>query len=307
MPKISVIIPVYNVQEWLPECLDSILTQTLVDVEIICIDDGSTDASWRVLKDYASTYANVHVLWSSNEGVACARNKGLAVAQGEYIIFMDSDDFYPNPLCLEALYTAAVENNAEIVAGSLTHFEQGRGFFNSNYSEYLFKEARWMTFEELQFDWGFTRHLFKRELLERNHILFPIRQCYEDPLFLIKAIDAVKAFYVIPLDVYAYRTGHKPESFNTNELYWIDYLRGIEHMLIWSAKKQYSKFHNTLVNRLTGEWMFERFRAFTSPLNYTVLSHLARCQASVDLLLLRREDRNANGKIALLDLFYHAK
>ena len=96
MIKVSVIIPVYNQAPYLAECLDSVLAQTLREIEVICVDDGSTDGSERMLDDYAKRDLRVKVIHQSNAGVAAARNNGLAAATGEFIAFMDPDDKYPD-------------------------------------------------------------------------------------------------------------------------------------------------------------------------------------------------------------------
>ena len=90
--KISIIIPVYNVEKYLRECLDSILAQSYKDFEIILADDGSTDSSGNICDEYSMKYENIKVLHKNNNGLSSARNAGLDIAQGEYILFIDSDD-----------------------------------------------------------------------------------------------------------------------------------------------------------------------------------------------------------------------
>ncbi|MCD7801515.1 MAG: glycosyltransferase [Clostridiales bacterium] len=113
-PKVSVIIPVCNVERYLGECLDSLLAQTFSDFEIICVDDGSTDSSRSILWEYAARDARIRVLEQNNLTAGVARNRGLSVAQGEYVIFLDGDDFFA-PELLESTYQAAVDNQADVV------------------------------------------------------------------------------------------------------------------------------------------------------------------------------------------------
>ena len=115
MPKISVIVPVYNVEQYLPKCLDSIINQTFKDIEIICINDGSTDNSGKILEQYAQKDDRIKVLTQENQGQAVARNKGLDIAKGEYIYFVDSDDFI-HPQTLEIMYSVAEKTKCPIVA-----------------------------------------------------------------------------------------------------------------------------------------------------------------------------------------------
>ena len=114
MAKISIIIPVYNVKKFLNKCLKSIVNQTFTDLEIICINDGSTDKSLSILNSFAQKDNRIIVINQSNQGQSCARNAGLAIATGEYTGFVDSDDWIDLDF-YEKLYTAAEKYNADIV------------------------------------------------------------------------------------------------------------------------------------------------------------------------------------------------
>lgn len=112
--KISVVIPVYNAQDYLHQTLDSLIHQTLREIEIICVDDGSTDRSLEILNEYAAKDSRVRVLTQKNQYAGAARNAGMAIARGEYIHFLDSDD-YMNPGAYELLYARATALNADMV------------------------------------------------------------------------------------------------------------------------------------------------------------------------------------------------
>lgn len=121
--KVSVIVPVYNSQDYLRQCLDSIVGQTLRDIEVICVDDGSTDGSAAILEEYAAADSRVTVLHQQNQYAGVARNHGMEVARGEYLAFWDSDDFF-EPNALEAMYAAAVRDGADIcVCGVNRYYE----------------------------------------------------------------------------------------------------------------------------------------------------------------------------------------
>ena len=113
-PKVSVIIPVYNVEKYLRECLDSVCNQTLKEIEIICVDDGSTDSSLEILKEYAKKDNRITVMAQENLHAGVARNAGLAVAKGEYLSFLDSDDFFELNM-LEEMYNKGTKNKSDIV------------------------------------------------------------------------------------------------------------------------------------------------------------------------------------------------
>ncbi len=113
IPKVSIIIPVYNVEKYLKECLNSVVNQTLKEIEIICVDDGSTDNSLSILEEYAKKDNRINLLKQENSGAGAARNKGLDSARGEYIYFLDSDDFLELN-AIEILYNQIAKNQADI-------------------------------------------------------------------------------------------------------------------------------------------------------------------------------------------------
>jgi glycosyltransferase involved in cell wall biosynthesis len=113
MTKISVIIPVYNVEKYLADCLKSIMNQTLSDIEIICVNDGSTDNSLKILKDYSVRDSRIKIINQTNKGAGAARNRGLEIAKGEYLYFIDSDDFADKKI-LEKLYKKITKTNSDI-------------------------------------------------------------------------------------------------------------------------------------------------------------------------------------------------
>lgn len=133
--KISVIIPVCNAESYLRECLDSLLMQTFKDFEIICVDDGSTDTSLGILDEYVTKNSHLLVLRQQNHGAGVARNKGLEVARGEYVIFLDADDFFA-PDLLEKLYAQAVCSEADIVICNGRAYNTSSGQYK-NVANYL--------------------------------------------------------------------------------------------------------------------------------------------------------------------------
>jgi glycosyltransferase involved in cell wall biosynthesis len=129
MPKISVIIPVYNTSKYLSECLDSVLNQTLSDIEIICINDGSLDNSLAILKKYAKQDKRIKVLDQKNQGVVVARNNGIAMATADFVYPLDSDDIIV-PDCLEKLYNKITQSDYRVVMSNATMFGKYNGFFS---------------------------------------------------------------------------------------------------------------------------------------------------------------------------------
>lgn len=135
MPKISLIIPVYNTEKYLPECLDSCINQSLTDIEIICIDDCSSDSSFDILTTYQNKDKRIRVFrQEKNQRQGAARNRGISEALGEYVWFVDSDDFLDKNAC-QLLYDIAKENEAEILCFEGISFKDlnGRQFIESSY------------------------------------------------------------------------------------------------------------------------------------------------------------------------------
>ena len=114
MPKVSVLVPIFNVEQYLEECLDSIVNQTLEDIEIICINDGSTDSSLKIIKKYAKNDPRFVIIDKKNSGYGDSMNMGLKKATGEYIGIVESDDWIEHDM-FEQLYKSASENDAEVV------------------------------------------------------------------------------------------------------------------------------------------------------------------------------------------------
>lgn len=124
-PKVSVIVPVYNVEKYLRQCLDSIINQTLDDIEIICVDDGSTDGSLSILREYTNKDSRIYILQQQNLRAGIARNNGLKIAKGKYLSFLDSDDFFELDM-LEKMYNKAEEDKSDIVICSWNSYDEKR-------------------------------------------------------------------------------------------------------------------------------------------------------------------------------------
>ena len=125
-PKVSVIIPVYNAENYLQQCLDSVANQTLQDIEIICVNDGSTDRSLEILRSFEKKDNRFIILTQENQGAAVARNEGLSIAKGEFISVLDADDFF-DPNMLKAAYNRLVETNSEIAIFKVQLYDDSTG------------------------------------------------------------------------------------------------------------------------------------------------------------------------------------
>ena len=216
--KISIIIPVYNVKKWLPKCLDSVLSQTLPDFEVLCVDDGSTDGSSLILNEYAKRDARVKVVRQENAGAGLARNRGLDMAAGDYIVFMDPDDYYPADDVLEKLYAAVTENGCEIAGGRLRKFtDDGEGNEKSWIGGDAFPHYGVVSYREYQSPYWYYCYIYSRELIERGHLRFPLYRRFQDPPFFIRAMLSAEKFYAIEDVVYCWRTSHKTVDWEAND------------------------------------------------------------------------------------------
>ena len=210
MPFFSIIIPVYNVAPYLRECLDSVLAQTFKDWEAICIDDGSTDGSGEILDEYGARDKRFRVLHQGNAGVSAARNRGLEEAKGEWVLFMDPDDFYPFNTVLEEFHKTSWRYQTDLIKGCIRSVDidghmisDGRG-----------KKVGVITKKDFDSCYGFQTYVFKAGMLKQNEINFPLLTYYEDPPFLAKVLAMVESYIAIPNVVYGYRKRHDNEPIN---------------------------------------------------------------------------------------------
>jgi len=181
-PKVSIIVPFYNVEKYLARGLDCLVKQTLKDIEIICIDDGSSDNSGEIANEYAKNDSRIRVIRQSNGGAAVARNAGLAIANGEFIGFLDSDDFVDFDF-YEKLYARADETGADIAKGEGVQID-----FNGNQKSFGSGHEIIMN-NKANFHSSFTSAIYRRKFLADNNIDFPNGVITgQDSVFLTKAV-----------------------------------------------------------------------------------------------------------------------
>lgn len=208
-PLFSVVVPVYNAKLTLSTCLDSVLRQTFPNFELICIDDGSQDNSWEILCQYMRKDCRVHAVSQENRGPADARNVGISFAAGEYILFLDSDDFLPNCSMLEVLseeiYTAnpdmlcysfqSLTSDKKILSSS-SHPFNGRGFAPD-----IFKEA----LETNSYQSSACTKAVRRTILESSHLYFSHHSVGEDILWCAELMLHVNYVVFLPHVFYTYQ------------------------------------------------------------------------------------------------------
>lgn len=216
--KVSIVIPVYNAQKYIVECLDSITSQTLKEIEIICINDGSTDASEETINNYKN--GKIRLYTKENEGSGKARNLGIEKAKGKYIAFMDPDDLYASKDVLERMYTAAEANHAQICGGNILNFYDGEEpYLTDTYNKYHIREEGFKLSQEYQNPWGHTKYLFRKDFLEQNQLRYPEYRRGQDPVFMIKALAAAEQIYLMPITVYLYRQYKRRDRFSNKVIF----------------------------------------------------------------------------------------
>ncbi len=238
-PLISIIIPVYNVEEYLAKCLESVINQTYKNIEIICVNDGSTDNSLEILNTYAQNDNRIKVIDKDNDGISSARNTGIKVMNGEYIMFVDSDDWIDIETCEHAINTI-IEYRVDVVMWSYTReyennsipkkiFDQDILFseietkskiYRRFFGLYDFELAHPENADAVVTVWG---KLYKASLIKNNNIEFintkEIGSC-EDALFNIHMFKYVKNVYYINKYYYHYRKSNSSFTMNyKNDLY----------------------------------------------------------------------------------------
>lgn len=202
---ISVIVPVYKVEKFLPFCVQSILAQTCSDWELILVDDGSPDRCGEICEQFARQDGRIRALHKENGGLADARNAGTAVAQGEYITYIDSDDWVA-PQLLERLLEQAKITGADVVVCDMAKTDSEEMTFentNAGPKSFTGPQAMEAMLYQTGFDTSACGKLFRAELCQKN--LFPKGRLYEDLFTIYKMLFAAQTVVYLPQVLYAYR------------------------------------------------------------------------------------------------------
>lgn len=228
-PLVSIIIPVYNVEKYLRQCIESVIAQTYQNLEIILIDDGSTDSSRKICDEYAGKYSFVSVMHQKNEGLSGARNKGLSLSSGEYVAFVDSDDWISSDNIEKMVSQVLSERSDFIFSDALCFEESSKGY---QIKQHYKRENAYSTdtghkvFSELQkhkdFHCAVQMYLWKRSFLSKNSLTFYPGIIYEDMIFTFKAFLVAKQVSHCPVAIYhrRFRPGSIVTSKPTYKNFW---------------------------------------------------------------------------------------
>lgn len=291
-PKISVIIPVYNAEEYLEECLNSVLGQSMKEIEVICINDGSTENSLNILKQFRGRDERVHIISQDNESAGAARNRGLEIARGEYLSFLDADDFFESHM-LSTAYEKAKKYEADIVVFRSNQFdEKKKSYCEStwtikdqyipNIDVFSHKDVK-ENFFDCFIGWTWDK-LFRTKFIRENNIFFQNQKSINDLLFVYSALSKAERISIVQ-EILVHKRINNSNSISTNyskSKTWTCFyqaLLGLKKQLIqWGIFKELErdyinyalkfslwnlgKFKNTevyenLYNALKNEWFKE--------------------------------------------------
>ena len=299
MPLVSVIIPVYNVEHYLRQCLDSVGAQTLSDIEIICVNDSSTDGSLDILEDYAKKDSRIQVVTQPNGGAGAARNKGLSMAKGKYLSFLDSDDFF-EPDMLELAYKKAEEDKADfVVFNSDQYYTDKKKFVEVPWTLRIKELPPYMPFNHRQMTdnifkvfvgWAWDK-LYSREFVENNHLLFQEQRTSNDMLFVFSAVAIAKRISIVNKVLAHQRRDAKDSLSKTRENSWHcfydaltalrdrlkeeeiyreiekDYINYALHAVLWNINTLAEPTRSKLIDKMKTEWL-EDLGIKDKPQNY---------------------------------------
>lgn len=289
--KVSVIIPVYNVEKYLTQCLESVAKQTLKEIEIICVDDGSTDGSFDIISKFAEKDSRFIPVKQENGGAGAARNNGLRRAKGKYLSFLDSDDFFDEHM-LEEAYSCAESNKADFVVFQSDQYNEDTNDFKKvpwtlRYAEippYQPFGRRQMTDNifKVFVGWAWDK-LYNREFVLNNNLWFQEQRTSNDMLFVFSAVAIAKRIACVESGkILAHqRRNNKDSLSNTREKSWDcfykalialrdrlkaagiydevekDYINYALHFSLWNINTIAHPTYEKLYEKLTTEWWAE--------------------------------------------------
>lgn len=279
-PFLSVVVPVYNVSKYLEECLDSVLQQSFKDFEVLLVNDGSTDGSLDLLEEVASRDSRVRVLSQFNCGAGSARNRGIELARGKRLIFIDPDDKFATDHVFIDLLDAMDRSGALICGGSLSLLKPSgkiKSEFSFDESFYHVSCEREVPLEQIWTDYGWIRFMYDSSLFVDGKVRFPQLNWYEDPVFFLRAVKKAGGCKVVPVDVYHYRVGYKETEWTVARVR--DMLWGMGHNLAVADKLKMHELYVTIAHRFNRDYSDAILKQIKDP---GVYEQLVAIQASIN-------------------------
>jgi len=302
MPKVSVIVPAYNTEKYIAQTFDSILNQTLDDIEIVVVNDGSTDSTQTVIDDYCSRYNNIKKIYQENSGVSAARNAGLSIAEGDYILFLDSDDIITE-ITLEAYYNALTKNDADVAVGRVKMF----GSITPRFNEYADKIAKKEHIEVFDKDmlWSLlvSNKCYNRERLVSSGVQFKPLKYAEDALFFIEYLMGSRPRIVGAWDAcLCYRRRDTGEESATQSVSF-----SLVESFLMSSKCVYDIIEETVKTALPEEEAEDYLQEIIFKTDFTLITQFYRLLWSADNATLKYLEREHNRLYARMNEKFRQK
>lgn len=257
MIKISVIIPVFNGEEFVEQAIRSVLCQTIRELEVICIDDGSSDLSPQLIKQIQTEDERVMLIQQKNQGAGAARNMGIQRAQGKYISFLDADDYYVDHTALQKMFdTCEMQDVPVCVSRKMYRIESEKEFVKELFAKGTGNCV--LQYMDYQNDYDYQSYLFLRKLLVENNIYFPLYRRFQDPPFLVRISFAAKEFAVADTCLYAYRVSEVTTRYNAEKV--CDLLYGLIDNLHFAKQHGLDILFRNTVERLEYEFAYVIFK-----------------------------------------------
>ena len=287
-PLVSVIIPAYNVEEFICPCMDSVLAQTLSNIEVICIDDGSTDGTAKILKQYEKKDNRVKTITQANHGAGHARNVGMLHARGEALSFLDADDFYELNM-LEKAYEKIKETNAQfVVFDSDIYYNDKKEYYNGRHIDFqaippyepFHRRSLAGNPFRVFIGWAWDK-LFDAEFIRKNKLEFQEQRTTNDMAFVFSALSIGERIAVVNQKMAHHRKNVDSSLSNTRERSWYcfhdalirvkeflishdiyfeleqDYINYALHASLWNLDSLCGKAKEELFVKMKEEWIKE--------------------------------------------------
>jgi len=252
-PKISIIIPVYNVEQYLRQCLDSVVNQTMREIQIICVNDGSPDNSLAILQEYADKDSRIEIIDKPNGGLSSARNAALPLINGTYTTFVDSDDWIDLELC-EKTYQKAESTKAQMIfffsQRSFPSLEKGRSYRHLTLDDKTTVEEK---LPLLDYPTACIK-LWRTDFLLGNKLYFPEGLCFEDHLVLWQAITLADKVLVLleQLDHHRENPDSITQTSGKHAMHLISIYNKIREYLLESG--YYAAYRDAFIAKKLGVW-----------------------------------------------------
>lgn len=295
IPRLSVIIPIFNSDKYLSSCLNSVINQTLKNIEIICIDDGSKDESINIINNYSILDKRIIFISQKNKGSGISRNKGIKISKGKYISFIDSDDLYPNNNTLQLMYKKAIRNKAYICGGGLRYLQEKSNRIILSKPKFSFKKEGFINYYNYQFHFGYYRFIYNKNFLKKNKIFFPDYLRYQDPPFFIKAMIYSQNFYALKEITYIYRSSHKKIIWNEKKI--IDELNALKECINYSIKYKLDILYCNVIRNINSKLFRVPIRSFIK--NNKIIKEVSQILKNINYKQLN----NSNCKFKIKNIY----